>query len=209
MKLFLNKIFIFTIAILAISNANAQTINFDKNKINISSTELNCGLTGMGYDRWLVVNDTTAPSGSNVLHQSGIGSYPWCMVPNISIQDGFVQTKFKPISGHIDRAGGVIWRFTSKDSYYVARANALEDNVSLYYVKNGRRITIEYVKAPVKNDNWNTLRVEFKDKRIQVFLNGVKYIDLEDTQITNAGSVGVWTKADSNTKFDDLTFTNI
>jgi hypothetical protein len=88
----------------------------------------------------------------------------------------------------------------------VARANALENNVSLYHTTGGRRITIKYVDAAVARNTWHTLRVEFSGKRIKVALNGKTYIDLEDANIGGAGAVGVWTKADSVTSFDDFSY---
>ena len=88
----------------------------------------------------------------------------------------------------------------------MARANALENNVSLYYTQNGSRRTLKYVDAPVPRNTWHTLRVEFAGKHIRVSLNGKQYIDLEDSRITGAGMVGMWTKADSVTLFDDFTY---
>ena len=110
--------------------------------------------------------------------------------------------KFKPISGSEDAAGGVVWRW--KDG--VARANALENSVSLYYIQNGRRNTIKYVNAPVAKNQWHTLRVEFTGRRIQVALDGKVYIEVDDDHIVGPGAVGVWTKADSITAFDNFSY---
>jgi hypothetical protein len=85
----------------------------------------------------------------------------------------------------------------------------LEDNVSLYYTQNGRRITIKYVDAPVAKSQWHTLRVEFAGKRIRVALDGKVYIEADDEHIAGSGRVGVWTKADSVTLFDDFTYGQI
>ena len=98
---------------------------------------------------------------ANVLKQSGRGDFPWCVKNDTQIVDGYVEVKFKPVSGKEDQAGGVVWRWKDGDNYYVARANALENNVSLYYTQNGRRITIKYVDAPVARNEWHTLRVDF------------------------------------------------
>jgi hypothetical protein len=113
---------------------------------------------------------------------------------------------FKAIAGSDDRAGGVVWRWKDGDNYYVARANALEDNVSLYYTERGRRITIKYLDAPVATNTWHRLRVDFHGTRIRVALNGKSYIELDDSHIAGAGAVGLWTKADSVTAFDDFDF---
>ncbi len=117
-----------------------------------------------------------------------------------------MEVKFKPISGNEDAAGGLMWRWKDGDNYYVARANALENNLSLYHTTRGSRRTIKYVDAPVPGDQWHTLRVEFAGRRIKVLLDGMQYIDLEDEHISGAGTVGVWTKADSVTAFDDFSW---
>jgi hypothetical protein len=123
-----------------------------------------------------------------------------------SLADGFVEVKFKPLAGKEDQAGGIIWRFKNGDNYYVARANALENNVSLYYTENGNRKTLKYVDAPVAGNAWHTLRVEFSGQAIRVDLDGKTYIEFKDGHIAGAGAVGVWTKADSVTAFDDFEF---
>ncbi|MEO7729063.1 MAG: family 16 glycoside hydrolase, partial [Burkholderiales bacterium] len=120
--------------------------------------------------------------------------------------DGYVEVKFKSLAGREDQAGGLIWRFKNGDNYYVARANALENNVSLYYTEGGSRKTIKYVDAPVPRNTWHTLRVEFAGSAIKVMLNGKTYIETKDTHIAGAGAVGAWTKADSVTAFDDFSY---
>jgi hypothetical protein len=122
------------------------------------------------------------------------------------ITDGFVEVKIKPLAGREDQAGGLIWRFKDANNYYIARANALENNVSLYHTQNGRRITIKYVNAPVAANQWHTLRIEFGGKEIKVIFDGKPYIAVENDQIAGAGAVGVWTKADSVTAFDDFSY---
>ena len=110
------------------------------------------------------------------------------------------------MQGSEDRAGGVMWRWKDGDNYYVARANVLENNVSLYHTMRGSRQKIKYVDARVQAGQWHTLRVDFTGKRIKVALDGKQYIDVEDSHITGAGAVGVWTKADSVTAFDDFSW---
>ena len=154
----------------------------------------------------MVEADPTAPSKPNVLKQSGSGTFPWCVKPDVQLADGYVEVKFKPVSGREDQAGGLVWRWKDGDNYYVARANALENNVSLYYTQNGKRNTLKYVDAPVPRNAWHTLRVEFAAKKIRVILDGKQYIEMDDDHFSAAGAVGVWTKADSVTLFDDFTY---
>ena len=189
--------------------AMAETINFDQEKTGALPAGWKSGVTGRGSPKWTVEKDDTAPSPPNVLQQSGSGTFPWCVKSDASIENGSVEVKFKPISGKDDAAGGVVWRWKDRDNYYVARANALEDNVSLYHTTNGRRNTIKYVDAPVAKNQWHTLKVEFAGKSIRVALDGKVYISQEDDHISGPGAVGVWTKADSVTAFDDFSYTSV
>jgi hypothetical protein len=186
--------------------ALAQTASFDSDKPGGVPAGWLCGMTGTGQPRWTVETDDTAPSRPNVLRQSGTATFPWCVEERASVLDGFVEVKLKPVSGRQDQAGGVVWRWKDANNYYVARANALENNVSLYYTANGRRHTLKYVDAPVPVNTWHTLRVEFHGPDVRVLLDGKTYIETSDTHITAAGRVGVWTKADSVTAFDDFTY---
>lgn len=151
----------------------ALGINFDNDAIGSAPVDWSCGVTGSGSARWAVTADPSAPSKANVLMQSGRGAFPWCIKSGTAVADGFVKVKFKAISGRQDQAGGVVWRWKGGDKYYVARANALENNISLYYTEGGSRKTLKYVDAPVRLGTWHTLRVEFAGTRIAVSLNGV------------------------------------
>jgi len=183
-----------------------EMINFDDAASGSLPPAWHQGVTGKGAPQWAVVADASAPSKPNVLRQSGSGAFPWCVLPKAAVENGFVEVRLKPISGKEDQAGGVVWRWKDGNNYYVARANALENNVSLYYTENGRRITIKYVDAPVAKNAWHALRVDFTARRIRVTLNGNTYIELDDDHIKGAGAVGLWTKADSVTAFDDFSF---
>ena len=186
----------------------AETINFDLDKPGALPTGWQSGVTGHGSPKWTIEKDDTAPSPPNVLKQSGSGTFPWCIKSDTAIENGTVEVKFKPIAGKDDAAGGIVWRWKDGDNYYIARANALEDNVSLYHTANGHRNTIKYVNAPVAKNQWHTLKVEFFGKSIRVSLDGKLYIDQQDEHITGAGAVGLWTKADSVTAFDDFTYSS-
>jgi len=184
-----------------VSNAVAAPISFDKEAVGSLPAGWTAGVTGIGHPKWTIAADATAPGQAKVMIQSGEGTFPWCVRSNARVTDGFVEVSFKPLSGREDQAGGVMWRWKDGDTYYVARANALENNVSLYYTEGGRRRTIKYVNAPVAGNQWHTLRVEFAGTRIQVHLDGKRYMDLTDSHISGAGAVGLWTKADSVTAF--------
>ena len=116
-----------------------------------------------------VEKDDSAPSKPNVLKQSGQATFPVCIKDDTSLKDGFVEVKFKPVSGKEDQAGGVIWRAQDANNYYIARANAHEGNVVLYKTVNGKRSPLDIVgrkggygvKETVASGQWHTLRVEF------------------------------------------------
>jgi hypothetical protein len=182
------------------------SLSFDQDVPGVLPAGWRAGVTGRGSPLWVVEADASAPSKPNVLKQSGSGAFPWCVRTDASFADGTVEVKFKSVSGREDQAGGVVWRFKDGDNYYVARANALEDNVSLYYTQNGRRNTLKYVDAPVPRNTWHTLRVEFSARNIRVIFNGKPYIEMDDEHIAGAGAIGVWTKADSVTLFDDFSY---
>lgn len=162
------------------------------------------GVTGSGNPKWAVTPDLTAPSSPNVLAQTGVGTYPHCVNSAVSLTDGFVEVRFKPVSGNEDQAGGLIWRFKDKDNYYIARANALEDNVTIYHTLKGSRQSFKNVDMKVSPNSWHKLRVEFKGTHFRVFLDGLKAIEADDTSIAGPGSVGVWTKADIRTFHCDV-----
>jgi alanine dehydrogenase len=195
-----------TFALAGAAALSAHAENFDMVTPGSLPVGWECGVTGKGTPRWTVEADPTAPSAPQVLQQNGSGTFPWCVKKDASLADGHVEVKFKALRGRQDQAGGVMWRWKDGDNYYVARANALENNVSLYYTEKGRRITLKYVDAPVAANTWHTLRVEFAGERIRVALNGKLYIELDDAHIKGNGAVGVWTKADSVTAFDDLRY---
>jgi hypothetical protein len=198
------RFFLFTALAVFMTTAPGKPLDFDQTPVGSLPAGWISGSTGGGNPKWSVEIDPSAPSKSRVLRQSGSGAYPWAVNREAQLADGFVEVKFKPISGRRDQAGGVVWRWKDGDNYYVARANALENNVSLYHTTGGTRTTIKYVDAPVAATIWHTLRVEFSGTRIRVFLDGKLCIELDDRNISGPGAVGVWTKADSVTSFDDF-----
>ena len=196
-----------TFAAIALTGfALADTVNFDNLKTGSPPPGWTATQTGTGQSKWTVETDATAPSKPNVLKQSGQATYPVCIKDDTSLKDGFVEAKFKPISGKEDQAGGLIWRATDANNYYIARANALEDNVTIYHTINGRRTEKKRTQMKVASGEWHTLRVDFQGNHFTVTLDGKKAIDWTDETFKNAGKVGLWTKADSVTLFDDFSY---
>lgn len=194
--------------------AMAETVNFDADVVNAPPRGWTITMTGRGNPKWTVEKDDTAPSKSNVLKQSGKATYPLALKDGTSIKDGFVEVKFRALSGSEDRAAGLVWRAKDANNYYVVRANALEDNVVLYKTVNGVRNSLDIVgrkggygvKVPVPANQWHTLRVDFAGTRFTVTFNGKTLFEVEDTTFRDAGMVGLWTKADSVTAFDELAY---
>jgi hypothetical protein len=108
---------------------------------------------------------------------------------------------------------GLVWRYKDPDNYYIVRANALENNIVLYKVEGGKRISLEPkgtpsktygVKQKVPKQTWSTLKVRFDGPRFEVFFDGSRIMEVEDSTFTMTGKTGLWTKADSVTYFDDF-----
>src|SRR5258705_8328800 len=186
--------------------AAAETVNFDDMKAGAPPPAWTATQTGSGAAKWAVEKDNSAPSKPNVLKQSGQATFPVCFKNDTSLKDGFVEVKFKPVSGKEDQAGGVIWRCSDADNYYIARANALEDNVTIYHTVNGKRIEKKRINTKVASNKWHTLRVDFKDNYFVVTFDGKRAFVWKDDTFKEAGKVGLWTKADSTTLFDDFSY---
>ena len=188
--------------------AHAATDNFDDAKPGPLPTDWNGKWTGTqtgdGAAKWSIEKDATAPSKPHVLAQRGEAQYPVALKNDTALKDGFVEVKFKPVAGREDQAGGVVWRAKDANNYYVARANALEDNVTIYHTIGGRRVSFKSVDTKVASGVWHTLRVDFHGNQFTVTFDGKKVIEASDDSFKDAGKVGVWTKADSVTLFDDF-----
>jgi hypothetical protein len=194
--------------------AMADKVSFDADPVGSVPAGWTSTKTGTGDPKWTVEDDPTAPSKSKVLKQSGRATYPLLLKDGTSIKNGFVEVRFKALSGSDDRAAGIVWRAKDANNYYVVRANALEDNVVLYKTVDGRRSSLDIVgrkggygvKLPVPANQWHTLRVEFAGARFAVVFNGQRVFEVEDMTFSDAGRIGLWTKADSVTIFDGLTY---
>jgi hypothetical protein len=191
---------------LATSIALADNVNFDDLKTGAPPPGWTATKTGTGDPKWEIVADNSAPTKPNVLKQSGVATYPVCIKDDTNLKDGFVEVKFKPVSGSEDQAGGVIWRCKDADNYYIARANALENNVTIYHTVNGKRVEKKRINTKVASNHWHSFRVDFKDNYFVVTFDGRKAFGWKDDTFKDAGKVGVWTKADSTTLFDDFTY---
>ncbi len=203
---------------------NGKTVlyNFDQDAAGSLPAKFSDALTGKGKKgEWAIKADSTAPSAPNVFAQTSADKtkdrFPLAVADEGSFRDLDLSVKFKPVSGKVDRAAGLVWRLKDANNYYIARANALEGNVVLYKVENGRRTDLPVKgegrtygkKATVPANQWSELRVVQKGNLAEVYLNGAKLFEVEDETFKEAGKIGLWTKADSVTYFDDLRVTEI
>ncbi len=204
-----------TVGVVILLAADTRTIDFTADAVGEPPRGFTFGLTQKtgAPGAWVVQDD----GGNKVLAQTNADStrsrYPVAVVTDVTAADVDVSVRFKPISGRVDQAAGLVWRYQDENNYYIVRANALEDNVVLYKVQGGKRTDLPvkgagrtYGKpAEVPANAWSTMRVVATGPRFEVYFNDNKLYEVEDTAFAQAGRAGVWTKADSVTQFDDLT----
>jgi hypothetical protein len=191
-------------------NAEARTFRFDADTSGSPPAGFTFGRTGQGRDgRWLVVTEADAPSAPNVLGQTDTDPtdyrFPIAIGNEVFAADVELSVKCKPVSGAVDRACGMVLRLKDANNYYLTRANALENNVRLYFVKDGHRQQIASWSGPVTSGTWHDYRIAATGDHFEVAFDGAKVIDHRDSTFGDGGHVGVWTKADSVTYFDNLT----
>ena len=158
---------------------------------------------------WKVVADKTAPSGKGyVLAQTAAGPgslFNLCVATDHDYTDVDVTVSFKAVEGKKDQGGGIVWRYQDADNYYVARMNPLESNFRVYKVVGGKRSKeFQDAEVKVKAGEWHTLKIKQVGDRIGCFVDGKKHLAVKDDTFTKSGKVGLWTKADAQTRFDDL-----
>ena len=200
--------------------AQTKTLDFGNDKVGQPPSGFSFGLTGKGkHGVWVIRKDEASPDHRNVLAQTDSDPtgyrFPVCVYDGLTGKDVDVSVKFKPISGKGDQGAGIVWRYKDQDNYYIVRANALENNVVLYKVENGKRTDLPLVgagrtygkKEKVPSGQWGTLRVVAKGNLFEVYHDGKKLYEVQDETFKDAGKVGLWTKADSVIYFDELKIT--
>ena len=204
--------FVVILAALAAGAAPARTWTFEQDPPGRPPAGFSYGLTArLGKPgRWVV---TPVEGGGKVLAQidkdDTNARYPIAVADAPSLANVRLSVRCKPISGEVDQACGLVFRYRDENNYYVTRANVLEDNVRLYHVKDGKRKQFATWDGKVTPGAWHTLVAEARGDVLRVFWNGKKVIEARDTTFVQPGKVGVWTKADSVTYFDDLEVTGL
>ncbi len=141
------------------------------------------------------------------LHKKSAKAFNLCYTKETRFLDGSVTVYFKANSGRIDQGGGIMWRVQDDDNYYVARFNPLEDNFRFYIVKNGNRREIASADLTLSR-GWHEMKIVQKGAQFEGYIDGKRYLKARDTRLSQSGGVGVWTKADALTSFDDLIVVN-
>ena len=185
------------------------THDFEAGKVGDVPKGWTVAKTGTGEGSvWAVAEDKTAPKGSKVLAQtaaSPAAMFNLCVLGDASFADVEVAVAFKAVEGKTDQGGGVVWRYSDANNYYVARFNPLEGNYRLYHVVEGKRTQIGgKEKLTAKAGEWHTLKVRMVGEAITCTLNGKVEIEAKDKTFAKPGKVGLWTKADARTSFDDF-----
>jgi hypothetical protein len=183
-------------------------INFSSDEAGKPPAGFTTALTGGGGPiAWVVREDAKAPGGGKTLVQESSDDtsyrFPLCIYDKLTARDVSVEVKFKAVSGKVDQAAGVVLRY-SPENYYIARANALEDNVNIFKTVQGKRSKVVETPVKVTAGEWHTLRFEAKAEHLTVALDGKNVIETDDATFSGPGKVGLWTKADSVTAFADL-----
>lgn len=195
-----------------------KKIDFDDHESGKPPNGFSFGLTAKNGlpGEWIVKEDAAMRDRGKFLAQVNADGtrarFPVAVLDAVWSRDVDARVLIRPVSGRVDQAGGLVWRYQNEDNYYVVRANALEDNVVLYKVQDGRRTDLPlkgegrtYGKnVDVPSHQWSELRVAVRGDLFEVYFNGLKLYEVEDRTFAGAGNVGVWTKADSVTYFDDL-----
>ncbi|HEV7877262.1 hypothetical protein [Bradyrhizobium sp.] len=182
--------------------SRAETITFAASK---GLGDLEFAMTGNGVPgEWSVVRNDAVQALAQTGTDPTDDRFPLAIYRPFSGRNVYVSIRFMPIAGKIDQAGGVVVRFRSAGDYYVARANALENNVRFYRVIGGKRQMIAGVDASVSSGVWHTLGIAARDDRFIIVFDGRELFGATDATFPGPGRVGLWTKADSVTWFESI-----
>jgi hypothetical protein len=197
-------------SLLLAADEKVRSFTFGKDDVGKVPSGWKADKTGKGEGSvWKVVEDKTAPSKKGyALAQTAEGPsslFNLCVAEDTKYKDVEVSVAFKAIAGKRDQGGGIVWRYQDANNYYIARMNPLEDNFRVYKVTGGKR-SAEFEDKTVKipANEWHTMTIKMEGNHIECFLDGKKYLDVKDDSIKEAGKVGLWTKADAQTYFDDF-----
>jgi hypothetical protein len=195
---------------LGLLGSTGKVINFDNGSIGKVPSGWIVVMANRGTaPRWEIRRDRTAPTQPYVLAQlssdSAANRAPLAILDNFSLRDGDVSVRIKPVAGHEDPGGGLVWRFRDANNYYVVRTNVTDNTVAVDKVENGRRISlVSGVKHDIPLNTWRILKVSARGDRFEVYVDHRRILEGEDHTFTGPGKVGVCTMEDGVTYFDDF-----
>ena len=189
------------VCLLLILQAQPRTWNFDGDRSGAIAPKFT-----NDFGDWKVAADTDAPTKPNVLAQVAKSSGPTfnvTLIEDTNYKDVDISVSMKAVAGNTDQGGGLVWRAKDARNYYIARYNPLEDNYRVYKVEAGRRSELQSANIR-KSAGWHTLRISMVADHIECYYDGRKYLDVKDATFPGSGKIGLWSKADAQTHFDNL-----
>lgn len=211
----MSLIALMVVSVIALAHGQTRKVDFTQDAVGQAPKGFEFGHTAkVGTPgKWVVQAEGTNKYLAQLDADRTGSRFPVAVLADVKAANVDLSVRFRPVSGQVDQAAGLVWRYQDENNYYIVRANAREDNVVLYKVQEGKRTDLPvkgegrtYGKpSKVPSGQWGTLRVVAKGPLFEVYHDARKLYEVEDTTFTQAGKVGVWTKADSVTHFDDLT----
>jgi hypothetical protein len=202
---------VLSIITIYVSNSQTKQFDFENYKIDNFSSDWSMNFTGKKGEKchWNIIDD----SGNKVIAQltKKNPGYHFNVIANnnINYKDVEISVKFKGIEGEEDQGGGPVWRYIDENNYYIARANPLEDNYRLYKVVDGNRKELKSANIEIKTNQWYNIKIIMKGDNIKCYFNDKLELETKDKTFTKAGKIGLWTKADAVTYFDNLKVKNL
>ena len=193
-----------------ITSTKDTTFSFSNYELGKEPFDWSSHLTNkIEFGKWKIIDD----GGNKVLAQTSkkMQDYHFNIIINkkLNFKNLTISVRFKGVEGSEDRGGGPVWRYQDANNYYIVRANPLENNFCLYKVLNGSRRLLKSAKININSKKWYSIKVTMKGKEIKCYFNKKLKIDISDNTFLKAGKVGLWTKSDAVTFFDDLQIKNI
>lgn len=192
-------------------SANAlRVVNFDNAALGKTPAGWSVAMTNQGRaPQWEILPDRSAPTQPYVLAQLAADSshdrFPLAIWDGGNVRDGEVSVRIKPVSGHEAQAGGLVWRYRDENNYYLARGNAIDQNVQVFRVENGKRVAlVAGVHHEFPAREWSILKVTLRGNKFQVYVDHRRILQVTDSTFAGPGKVGLWTVGDSVTYFDDF-----
>jgi hypothetical protein len=198
--------------LLAADDPAGRSLSFKDAKVGELPKGWTAAKTGKGEGSvWKIVEDESSPDGGKALAQVSADGpnalFNLCVAGEPKLADVDLTISFKAVAGKADQGGGPVWRYQDANNYYVCRMNPLEDNFRVYKVVSGKRTQLGTADVEAAAGKWHTIRIVHKGDRIQCHLNGKLLLDVKDTTFKDAGQIGLWSKADAQTRFAGIKVT--